>query len=598
MISSLVILLCLSFSQQQTVALQVTPGSSCSAVCLDDSNGDPAGSSTNSSDIVCNDQEYSTTVSGIRFKNCVECLQESHAMTDKENDVSWYLYNIRYSVDVCLYGFPNATKTISSPCDIDYACRPLKKALEIGNLNPNNGTQLDYCSADGGVFNGSHLQDCVQCFRSSPNQFYLSNFLTALKAGCEQTPQPGNLIGLSGSLFTQFEVNITAPPQNQTEAANDTSSTTMTTGAIVGIVVGAVLLFLGGTGLFWVYHRKQKYLYGDSLGSDGGRKSITPPLPPAGGYPHYYEGRKDPLPADWEMRTQGAFNNNAQYYDQMEKAVQAGQRSNYTFNPHALPTHPAYLPRVSSRTGSRTDTPSPPPQIGIYRPEPPQPKPTLAPAPIITTAAATNGRQYLQPPQPQTQPQLVPPPPATLPLRDASLSYNHPQATHTATLPAAAPPPPPPPAAPRAPRLSMPTKARKPTKYIPPRIIVDRPSEYSSTLPHAQAHNHHNHHDEDSDSEADDADEVLSIGLEIQRPTPGLVPDGVPRWEQESYAGYGVRTGTPLQPPQYHQQQQQQHQYPQHQYQQPSQVVEQRVVDRRRRETEFTDLGSPMQTYG
>ncbi|KAI2641509.1 hypothetical protein GGS26DRAFT_585900 [Hypomontagnella submonticulosa] len=583
MISSLAILLCLLSLQQKTAALKVTPGSTCAAVCLDDSNGDPSGSSTNSTDIVCDDQEYSTTANGIRFKNCVECLQESHAMTDEENDIFWYLYNLRYSVDVCLYGFPNATKTISSPCDIDYACRPLKNALEIGNLNPNNGSQLDYCTANSGAFTGSHLQDCIQCFRSSPNQFYISNFLTALKAGCEQKPQPGNLIGLSGSLFTQFEVNITATPQNQTDTSNDTSDTTMTTGAIVGIVVGAVLLFLGGTGLFWVYHRKQKYLYGDTLGSEGGRKSITPPPPPpGGGYPHYYEARNDPLPADWEMRAQGSFNNNAEYYDRLEKAVQSGQRPNYPFNPHALPTHPAYLPRVSSRTGSRTDTPSPPPQIRTYRPEPPQPKQTLAPAPIITTAAMTSNRLHPQPAQAQA-PQLVPPPPVTLPLRDASL--NHTQAT-TTILSAAAPPPPPPPPAQRAPRLSMPTKARKPTKYIPPRIIVDRPAD---DYPH-QHHHSPPHSNSDSEDEADDADEVLSIGLEIQRPTPRLGPD-VPRWEQESYAGYGVRTGTPPQPRAL----QYTHQLQQHQQQ--AQVVEQHAVDRRRRMTEFTDLGgSPVRT--
>lgn len=88
--------------------------------------------------------------------------------------------NLRYSVDVCLYGFPNAptAKTVSSPCDIDFACRPLKKSLEAGNLNPGNGTQFDYCTADGGSFSGTQLQDCIQCFRSSSNQFYMSNCTT------------------------------------------------------------------------------------------------------------------------------------------------------------------------------------------------------------------------------------------------------------------------------------------------------------------------------------------------------------------------------------------------------------------------------------
>lgn len=81
--------------------MQVTPGSSCAAICLDGSENnmrDPAASTTNSTDIVCNDQDYSTTASGIRFKSCVECLQESHSMSGEENDISWYLCTAEWSL--------------------------------------------------------------------------------------------------------------------------------------------------------------------------------------------------------------------------------------------------------------------------------------------------------------------------------------------------------------------------------------------------------------------------------------------------------------------------------------------------------------------
>ncbi|KAI0834652.1 hypothetical protein F5Y06DRAFT_153552 [Hypoxylon sp. FL0890] len=580
--SPVLLLLCLLFFQQKTAALQVTPGSSCAAICLDGPEGDVQdanASSTKPSDIVCNDQEYSTTASGIKFKNCVECLQESPAMSNVESDVSWYLYNLRYSVDVCLYGFPNVTKVVSSPCDIDYACRPLKHALETGILDPGNGTQLDYCTADSGAFSGSQLQDCIQCFRSSSNQFYMSNFLTALQAGCQQKPQPGNLLGLSGSLFTQFQVNITATPQNQTTTSNDTSNTSMTPGAIVGIAVGAVLLFLGSAGLFWVYHRKQKYLYGNSLGSQDGRKSITPPL--VGGYPHFPGNGHSSLPTDWELQAQQPYTNNAQYYDRMEKVVEANQMPNYPYNPGqpALPTHPAYIPQVASRTVPRNDTPSPPPPIKSNRPDTfainaylnaaaaPPINPTIA-AP--TTNAMTTTRntlpppppQFQAPPQPQTylQPQLFQPtaPPAATLLPRAPPPAHGPAPHPFLAGSAPPPPPPPPPPAQRAPRLSLPTKNRKPTKYVPPRITVDRPAE-DVTPPR---------------STDDDRDEVLSIGLEISGPMARKERDG-PRWEQESSAGYGVRMATP--PEQYHQQ---------------SHFTKQHAVDRRRRVTEFTDIGS------
>ncbi|KAI2602049.1 hypothetical protein GGR54DRAFT_554642 [Hypoxylon sp. NC1633] len=558
------LLSCLLFLGQKTTALQFMPGSSCAAVCLDNSEDDPrdpAASSTNSSDIVCNDQEYSTTANGIRFKACSECLQESHAVSDQESDISWYLYNLRYSVDVCLYGFPNVTRTVSSPCDIDFACQPLQKALEAGNLNPDNGTQLDYCTADGGAFTGSQLHDCIQCFRSSSNQFIMSNILTALQAGCEQKPQPGNLIGLSGSLFTQFEVNITAPPQNQTATSNDSSHTTMTTGAIVGIAVGATLLILGGIALFWVYHRKQKYLYGDPLGSQGGRKSITPP--PVAPYTRYYENRKDSLPADWELRAQQPYAHNAQYYDQMEKVIQGIQNPYHAVNPNqssygphsTLPTHPAYMPRVASRTGSRTDTPSPPPLFKSNKPDSYIMNAYLnaaaaASAPTTSAtipAASSTTTNATHPPPSRPQPQIQQLHQATPP------THRGPPANR-----AAPPPPPPPPPAQQAPRLSLPVpQARKPTKYLPPNIHVDN----TSSKP------------------AEGVD--VSIGLDVSDLGGGGGGSGGLglRWEQSSDAGYGTKTGGAS---------------PGLLFQRGLGPAEQRAVerhaaDRRRRDTEFVD---------
>lgn len=92
---NLVILLLLS----TTTAIQVTPGSSCASVCLDSPDGDSmreAASTTNSSDVVCNDVDYFSSTNGQKFKDCITCLQTSNSSSGEENDVSWFLCKLSY----------------------------------------------------------------------------------------------------------------------------------------------------------------------------------------------------------------------------------------------------------------------------------------------------------------------------------------------------------------------------------------------------------------------------------------------------------------------------------------------------------------------
>ena len=73
-------------------SLEVTPGSSCSAYCMDPESSDPlsgSSSSTNTSKIVCRDEDFSSTENGLNFKSCIECLQKSQKVNDTENDVAW-----------------------------------------------------------------------------------------------------------------------------------------------------------------------------------------------------------------------------------------------------------------------------------------------------------------------------------------------------------------------------------------------------------------------------------------------------------------------------------------------------------------------------
>ncbi|KAI1847140.1 hypothetical protein JX266_006680 [Neoarthrinium moseri] len=476
------ILACSLLFRAYAVGLQVSPGSSCAAVCLDDPESDPldpASSSTTPLDITCSDEEYQTSSKAIKFKNCVECLQESKDISGKENDVAWFLYNLRYSVDVCVYGFPNATKSVSSPCDLDSACQPFKKALEVNGLDPDKGTEFDYCEADGGKFSGAQVDACIQCFDSSSTQAYMANFITALKAGCQQRPQPGQLIGLSGSPFTESLIKITTPPTNGTLLSSSSNATAMTTGAIVGIAVGASLLFLGGTALFWVYYRKQKQLYPDDFGSQydprSGSKSISPPL--VGGF-NSRESHEHSLLSDYELKAQQAYTSNAEYYDQLERGMKT-RHPQYTFDPNnpgsgpagALPTHPAYVPQALGRNSSRNPSPQPSKPTKTNKPDSyalaaylnaaeealSLPGPPPGPPPAVHSRGSSPGRGSL--------------PYASRPTHNRSAST---QSKHDSLGPAPRPPPPPP-RQPKVPSLSLPSvpRIRVPKKYPPPKIRIE-----------------------------------------------------------------------------------------------------------------------------
>jgi hypothetical protein len=85
-----------------STALQVSPSSPCSNVCIDDIIDNPTStlnSNTNGADLSCDDVDYTNTDKGIKFKNCMTCLQTSNYASGSESDQNWFIYNLRYSVD-------------------------------------------------------------------------------------------------------------------------------------------------------------------------------------------------------------------------------------------------------------------------------------------------------------------------------------------------------------------------------------------------------------------------------------------------------------------------------------------------------------------
>ncbi|KAF4632361.1 hypothetical protein G7Y89_g5766 [Cudoniella acicularis] len=184
---------------QSILALRVTQNSPCAWICLEGSSPDitdASQSSTSGSEIACQDQSFSTTAVGQKFKACVSCLQNSTTTGTNGNDQAMFIYNLRYALSSCLFGFANASDAVSTPCSTSTACGPLRNAIENANLVASNEQTYSYCSVDNDAINDSVEPKCTECLRASGNEIILSNFMVALQAGCQQQPPPGEMIGL------------------------------------------------------------------------------------------------------------------------------------------------------------------------------------------------------------------------------------------------------------------------------------------------------------------------------------------------------------------------------------------------------------------
>ncbi|KAF4469867.1 exo-alpha-sialidase neuraminidase [Fusarium albosuccineum] len=247
----------LSLFSSLAPALQVTPNSPCAQFCLDSSDHDSSNhksSSTHGDDIVCNDDEFASRSEGQKFQRCLSCLQDSTFKNGDENDQDWFLYNLRYSFDYCVFGYPNATGIGSSPCITSEACGPLEKALKKGITEPDDRKQYDYCDVDGKAMLGNSYGNCQACITVDSTRTIISNFLVALEAGCQQRPKPGATISLNDTVFSESSVGIADPSASL--APEDSHA--LPNSSIAGIAVGGFVFLLISMGCIFVQHRKRK----------------------------------------------------------------------------------------------------------------------------------------------------------------------------------------------------------------------------------------------------------------------------------------------------------------------------------------------------
>lgn len=310
MAPSYMILLAWSLVLKPALGLQVTPNSGCASLCMDDPTADasdPYSSNTYTSDIVCTDTAYRNTTAGQKFESCVSCLQSSTANTTTENDQEWFLYNVRFAFNTCLFTSPNApvnasanasvvaSQPFSSSCSASSVCGPLAMALAAGTQEPSIATRYEYCGTDNTTFGGggSSFDTCLSCLRENPDQLYLANQLIALEAGCIQQPKPGTLLSLNGTIFSDAKLNITTP----IVAATTTKHKSIAPAVIAGTVIGVVALLGILSGLFILFYRcraaRLHKRVRSSLDARYGHTDITSPV--SGAYNVYSQPSPSPV---------------------------------------------------------------------------------------------------------------------------------------------------------------------------------------------------------------------------------------------------------------------------------------------------------------
>ncbi|ROT39203.1 hypothetical protein SODALDRAFT_398644 [Sodiomyces alkalinus F11] len=241
-------------------ALQVTPNSPCASVCLDSKDldsSDPDSSNTFSSDIACDDAEIRSTARGRKFQKCMTCLERSDFGDDQENDQTWFLYNMRFSFNYCVFGFPDGTGMESNPCLTSTACGGLQNALTEDELDPlkSSPSKHSYCDADDGAMLSETYGRCLDCFRIGNDRRYLTNFLIALETGCQQRPGPGQLVSLNDTVFSTTHVQAVDPFGSDSDSDDNAP---LAVPAIVGIVAGAVVVVLLAVIGGYIRYRKRK----------------------------------------------------------------------------------------------------------------------------------------------------------------------------------------------------------------------------------------------------------------------------------------------------------------------------------------------------
>lgn len=258
--------------------VEVTPSSQCSSICINSPNAnitDKVASSTQPYQLVCNDWELrgpNSTADGRKFHDCVACESTSTASDkgSRENDVYWFLFNMKYTIDHCVFSFENNDVTIQNLQCADTCAGPsngMMSAMTDRVLQTNTTIQYQYCEDGNGAFQ-KNVNACMDCLNKVPASNALVNYLRALDQACDQRPP----IGGSTPLKLDFDLYNTTAPPSTTESSpaavtvtssphtpthtSSSNSHNVALGAGLGLGLGIPLLCLLGL-LVYLFRRQR-----------------------------------------------------------------------------------------------------------------------------------------------------------------------------------------------------------------------------------------------------------------------------------------------------------------------------------------------------
>lgn len=232
---------------QSTDALKALSNSPCAPKC-----GNVLGGTSGDDDIVCQNTDY-TSLIGTTYSGCVGCQLTSTFVDPSTNqtDLEWGLYNLRYAISWCLFGYPNNTQVQDTPCITPLSCGPMQNALEYGNLTTSAQTEYGYCSD---IATNQILQ-CQNCLRISTATYYLNNFYTLLYGACEQQPAPGSTLSFQGSPFSTTQLNMTSPTPSSVPG---TAYPGLSLNGRIGVAVGIIVFALFITGFCIIFNGRRR----------------------------------------------------------------------------------------------------------------------------------------------------------------------------------------------------------------------------------------------------------------------------------------------------------------------------------------------------